>query len=118
MLLNKLEEPHQLVLLRQPQALILEYRGPRVRHVRQSPTRIAHEARIDALEVNVLVRPRFQDQIDGLIGAEQNPRSTQVDVEFSGMFVVEDLRDKRGNFDVGVEGARGERYGGEIVAVG
>ena len=69
-LLNQLEEPHQLVLLRQPQAFILEYRGPRVRHVLQSPIFVAKEARIDALEVYVLVGPRFQYQIDGFIGAE------------------------------------------------
>ena len=63
--------------------------GVRVRHVLQSPIIIANEARIDALEVYVLVGPRFQYQIDGFIGTKKNPRSTQVDVEFSGMFVEE-----------------------------
>ena len=80
----------------------------RVWHVLQSPILVANEACIDALEVYVLVGPRFQYQIDGFIGTKQNPRSTQVDVEFSRM-LVEDFRGIGGNFDVGVKGTRGER---------
>ena len=49
--------------------------------------------------------------------AEQNPRSAQVDVEFSRMFFAEDVKDKRGNFFVGEEGTGGESRGDEIVAV-
>ena len=63
MLLNQLEKPHQLVLLRQPQALILEYRGPRLRHARQFPILVIHEARINTLELYVLVGSKFQYQI-------------------------------------------------------
>ena len=43
----------------------------------------------------------------GFICAEQNPRYTQVDVEFFGMN-FEDFKGIRGNFDVGVEGTRGK----------
>ena len=49
--------------------------------------------------------------------AERNPRSTQVNVEFSRMFFTEDVRSKRENFDVGKEGTGGESHGDEIVAV-
>ena len=34
------------------------------------------------------------------------------------MFFAEDVRGKRGNFDVGEEGTGGESHGDEIVAVG
>ena len=47
--------------------------------------------------------------------AKQNPRSTQVNVEFSGMFFAEDVRGKRGNFDVGEEGTGNENHRDEIV---
>ena len=93
-LLNQLEEPHQLVLLRQP-ALIPEYRSLRVWHARQFPILVVHEARVNALELYVLVGSRFQYQIHGFIGAEQNPRSAQVDIEFSGMFFAEDVGGQR-----------------------
>ena len=49
--------------------------------------------------------------------AEQNPRSTQVNIEFFGMFFAEDVRGKRGNFDVGEEGMGNESHRDEIVAV-
>ena len=107
MLLNQLEEPHQLVLLRQPQALILEYHSPRVRHARQFPILVIHEARVNAHELYVLVGSRFQYQIHEFISAKQNPRSAQVDVEFSRMFLAKDVGGKRGNFDVGEEGTGG-----------
>ena len=119
MLLNQLEEPHQLVLLREPQALVLEYRRARVRHAHQSPTAlVVHEARLDALEFHVLVRPGSEHEIDGLIGAEQNPRSAHIDVELSGMLFGEDLRGMIGDADVGVEGPLDEYHGSVIVAIG
>ena len=49
--------------------------------------------------------------------AEQNPRSIQVNIEFSGMFFAEDVRGKRGNFDVGEEGMGNESHRDEIMAV-
>ena len=47
--------------------------------------------------------------------AEQNPRSTQFNVEFSRMFFAEDIRGKRGNFNVGEEGTGNESHKDEIV---
>ena len=47
--------------------------------------------------------------------AKQNPRSTQVNVEFFGMFFAEDIRGKRGNFNVEEEGTGNESHRDEIV---
>ena len=81
---------------------------PRVQHALQFPILIVHKARVNALELYVLVGSRFQYQIHGFIGAKQNPRFAQVDVEFSRMFLAKDVGGKRGNFDVGEEGTGGE----------
>lgn len=119
MLLNQLEEPHQLVLLDEPQALVLEYRRARVRHAHQSPSAlVVHEAPLDALELHVLTRPGSEHEIDGLVGAEQNPRSARINVELSGVLIGEDLGGMIGDADVGVDGPLDEGHGGVIVTVG
>lgn len=119
MLLNQLEEPHQLVLLRQPQALVLEDRRSRVRHVHQFlPTLFVHEAGVNAFELHVLAGSGSQHEIDGLIGAEKNPRPTQVYVELSGMFFDENVRGMGRNVDVRVDRPGCKGYDAVIVVVG
>lgn len=119
MVLNQLEEPHQLILLRKTKTPVLKNGGPRVRYAPEFPILAANKARINALELHVLIRTRFQNEVDGFVRAEQNPRSTKVDVEASGM-VREGFGGKRGNLNVGVERARSEIYCGvfQAIAVG
>lgn len=117
MLLNKLEEPHQHILLHQAQALIFKDGSTRIRHIHQIPTLIAEEARIDRLELHILISTRSQYRIDGLVRAEQHPWSSQVQIELPRV-LLERLGRKGGNLHVGVERSEVDPRGGEIAASG
>lgn len=83
MLTNELEKARKPDLLRRPEAPVLKNPLPGVRH-RPEPPLSMNKTRIDALEFQVVAGAGPQHQIHRRIGAEQNPRAGEIEVDASG----------------------------------